>query len=156
MVGKPGQMYARAAESGGNEKEEDPGAKPGGKAQCSSSNGEMKGSPQGGGAAEEAIETNWGRRGLLAAGFALDGVGAAAADQAKIKQDGDDSNRNRAKYRDGMQHFASLNRRLSEAGEPWRYHFYFLSPEDYPEFFDKVREKAFAGWRSGMMQGLGS
>jgi type III restriction enzyme len=67
----------------------------------------------------------------------------------EIKQDGDDSNRNRAKYRDGTEHFATLNRRLAEADEPWRYHFYFLSPENYPDFFDQVRGRSFAGWKSG-------
>ena len=72
----------------------------------------------------------------------------------EIKQDGDDSNRNRAKHRDGTQHFDTLNRRLTEAGELWRYHFYFLSPEDYPSFFDRVREKTFAGRKSGLMQSL--
>lgn len=74
----------------------------------------------------------------------------------EIKQDGDDSNRNRAKYRDGTEHFDTLNGRLGEAGEPWRYHFYFLSPEDYTLFFEQVRQKAFVGWKSGLMQGLGS
>ena len=72
----------------------------------------------------------------------------------EIKQDGDDSNRNRAKYRDGTEHFATLNRRLAEADELWRYHFYFLSPEDYPRFFDQVRQKAFVEWKSGLMQSL--
>ncbi len=65
--------------------------------------------------------------------------------EVEVKQEGDDSNRNRAKCRDGTEHFAKLNRRLGEAGEPWRYHFFFLLPEDYPWFFDKVCEKAFAG-----------
>ncbi len=46
----------------------------------------------------------------------------------EIKQDGDDSNRNKAKHRDGKAHFERLNAALKEAGEPWRYHFYFLSP----------------------------
>jgi type III restriction enzyme len=72
----------------------------------------------------------------------------------EIKQEGDDSNRNRAKYRDGMEHFDTLNRRLTEAGELWRYHFYFLSPKDYPDFFDQVRKRLFAGWKSGLMQSL--
>ena len=72
----------------------------------------------------------------------------------EIKQDGDDSNRNRAKYRDGTEHFDTLTDRLKDLGEPWRYHFYFLSPEDYTLFFERVRQKAFAGWKSGLMQGL--
>ena len=38
--------------------------------------------------------------------------------------------------------------------EAWRYHFYFLSPEDYTYFFEKVREGKYAGWKSGLMQEL--
>lgn len=72
----------------------------------------------------------------------------------EIKQDGDDSHRNRAKARDGSRHFDMLNERLNEAGEPWRYHFYFLSPEDYSHFFQAVREVRHAGWHSGLMQEL--
>lgn len=74
----------------------------------------------------------------------------------EIKADGDDSNRNRAKCRDGLKHFDTLNERLAEAGEPWRYYFYFLSPEDYSSFFEQVRNKTYAGWPSGLMQELGS
>jgi type III restriction enzyme len=73
----------------------------------------------------------------------------------EIKAEGDDSNRNRAKCRDGLRHFELLNVRLAELGEPWRYHFYFLSPEDYTHFFTQVRNQAFPGWKSGLMQALG-
>jgi type III restriction enzyme len=72
----------------------------------------------------------------------------------EVKAEGDDSNRNRAKCRDGLKHFETLNERLTEAGEPWLYHFYFLSPEDYTSFFEQVRNKSYAGWRSGLMQEL--
>lgn len=72
----------------------------------------------------------------------------------EVKAEGDDSNRNRAKCRDGLKHFATLDERLIQAGEPWRYHFYFLSPEDYTAFFARVRAGTFAGWRSGLMQAL--
>ena len=72
----------------------------------------------------------------------------------EIKAEGDDSNRNRAKCRDGQKHFETLNARLTEGGEPWKYHFYFLSPEDYTHFFEQVRNGTFAGWKSGSMQGL--
>jgi type III restriction enzyme len=74
----------------------------------------------------------------------------------EIKSEGDDSNRNRAKCRDGIKHFETLNARLKEAKEPWHYHFYFLSPEDYTKFFDQVREKSYAKWKSGLMQELTS
>jgi len=72
----------------------------------------------------------------------------------EVKAEGDDSNRNSAKCRDGLKHFETLNERLKEAGEPWRYHFYFLSPEDYASFFEQIRNKSYAGWRSGLMQEL--
>lgn len=74
----------------------------------------------------------------------------------EVKADGDDSNRNRAKCRDGLKHFETLNERLAEGGEPWRYHFYFLSPEDFTSFFQQVRNNTYAGWSSGLMQELGS
>jgi type III restriction enzyme len=72
----------------------------------------------------------------------------------EVKQDGDDTNRNRAKCRDGLEHFETLNAKLTELGEPWRYHFYFLSPEDFTKFFERVRAGNYAGWRSGLMQAL--
>jgi len=72
----------------------------------------------------------------------------------EIKSEGDDSNRNRAKLRDGLSHFAEVNGKLAEAKEPWRYHFFFLSPEDYTAFFGRVRDRQYAGWRSGLMQAL--
>ena len=72
----------------------------------------------------------------------------------EIKAEADDSNRNRAKCRDGLKHFETLNEQLKEAGEPWRYHFYFLSPEDYTSFFEQIRNTSYVGWRSGLMQEL--
>lgn len=73
----------------------------------------------------------------------------------EIKHDGDDSSRNKAKYRDGKAHFERLNEALVAADEPWRYHFYFLSPEDYTGFFDRVRDGKFKGWSAGLMVELG-
>lgn len=72
----------------------------------------------------------------------------------EVKQDGEDSNRNRAKCRDGEKHFKTLNESLKKAGEPWQYDFYFLSPEDFTHFFQVVRDGTFHGWRSGLMQEL--
>lgn len=74
----------------------------------------------------------------------------------EIKQDGDDGNRNRAKFRDGKAHFERLNAALEEAGESWQYHFYFLSPEDYSGFFDRIRDGKYKGWGSALMQELGN
>lgn len=64
----------------------------------------------------------------------------------EIKEEGDDSNRNKAKCRDGLKHFETLSERLKSAGETWRYHFYFLSPEDYTSSFGRVRSGSYAGW----------
>jgi type III restriction enzyme len=73
----------------------------------------------------------------------------------EIKSDEDrDRNRNAAKYRDGTRHFETLNVKLEEIGEPWRYHFYFLSPEDYTQFFQAIREGRYAGWKSSLMLSL--
>jgi type III restriction enzyme len=47
----------------------------------------------------------------------------------EIKGDEDrDSGRSAAKFRDGKRHFETLNEKLADAGKPWRYHFYFVSP----------------------------
>lgn len=72
----------------------------------------------------------------------------------EVKADDDDANRNKAKCRDGLKHFETLNQRLKDAGEPWRYHFYFLSPEDNTRFFEQVRNKTYETWRSSLMQEL--
>lgn len=72
----------------------------------------------------------------------------------EVKMEGDDTERNKAKYRDGGKHFETLNAKLAEKKEPWRYHFYFLSPEDYTSFFEQVRSGKYAGWKSGLMQEL--
>jgi len=74
----------------------------------------------------------------------------------EIKQDGDDSNRNRAKFRDGKKHFETLNERLRAAGHSWHYEFFFLSPEDYTRFFEAVKNGRHRGWRSSLMGDLGS
>jgi hypothetical protein len=72
----------------------------------------------------------------------------------EVKMESDDSNRNKAKCRDGLKHFETLNVKLAEDKQPWRYHFYFLSPEDYTAFFQQVRQGTFAGWKSSLMQAL--
>lgn len=72
----------------------------------------------------------------------------------EIKQDDDDSNRNRAKYRDGLRHFDALNKRLAEAGQAWRYYFKFLSPEDYTAFLACVTHGDYRNWKSSLMTAL--
>ncbi len=73
---------------------------------------------------------------------------------AEIKADGDDDNRNKAKLRDAKEHFKRLNERLEAAGEPWHYHFYFLSPDDYGTFFSAVGENRLE-FESSLMAQLG-
>lgn len=74
----------------------------------------------------------------------------------EIKKDGDDSNRNKAKYRDGLEHFKNLNKTLRNVGESWIYHFKFLSPKDYVGFFDAVKSGRLSAWKSSLMQELTS
>lgn len=69
----------------------------------------------------------------------------------EIKKDDDDNNKNRAKKRDGQNHFKELNKRLKEEEKDWIYHFYFLSPSDYPTFFQAIKDGNYQGWKSNLM-----
>lgn len=73
----------------------------------------------------------------------------------EIKEDGDNAPKNRAKYRDGRNHFNKLNEKLEIQGKDWQYHFYFLSPENYTDFFQAIREERL-NWTSELMQVLDS
>lgn len=73
----------------------------------------------------------------------------------EIKADGDDSNKNKAKLREGKKHFAELNEKIGEVGWKWTYYFYFLSPEDYPHFFNALKEGRYENWESSLMTELG-
>lgn len=57
----------------------------------------------------------------------------------EIKADGDASDENKAKYKYAKQHFIDLNELLEEAGIFQKYIFHFLSPCNYTEFFDHLR-----------------
>lgn len=59
----------------------------------------------------------------------------------EIKAPDDDNLRNKAKYRDGKQHFDALNKKLQSRKIEWKYHFYFLSPENYTDFFQAVKRE---------------
>jgi type III restriction enzyme len=72
----------------------------------------------------------------------------------EMKADADTTQKNRAKYRDGKEHFAALNEKLKENSTDWSYHFYFLSPEDITEFFQAVRDDRYREWKSSLMQEL--
>lgn len=72
----------------------------------------------------------------------------------EIKAEADSRPKNKAKFRDGKEHFLALNQKLEEKDKGWRYFFYFLSPEDIPEFFQAVREGRYHNWKSSLMHGL--
>lgn len=57
----------------------------------------------------------------------------------EIKADGDDSDENKAKYKYAKQHFEDLNKILKETSIKQEYIFHFLSPCNYIEFFDHLR-----------------
>ena len=67
-----------------------------------------------------------------------------------------DTNQNKAKFRDGKRHFATLNQKLDDAGKPWQYYFYFISPDDFTKFFEVVKEgpAKLEIWVSSLMQEL--
>jgi type III restriction enzyme len=52
----------------------------------------------------------------------------------EIKQDGDNSEENKAKYRWAKKHFEDLNQELQKSNIPQKYFFHFLSPNSYAEF----------------------
>ena len=56
----------------------------------------------------------------------------------EIKDDGDDSDENKAKYKYAVQHFAELNNRMERENINERYIFHFLSPNGYDVFFSGV------------------
>jgi len=72
----------------------------------------------------------------------------------EMKADGDTNQKNRAKYRDGKEHFKALNEKLKESKISWKYYFYFLSPEDITEFFQAVKDNRYTTWKSTLMQEL--
>ena len=65
----------------------------------------------------------------------------------EIKKDDDESKENIAKNRDAQKHFEIINGLQNKQ----KYYFYFLSPEDYAEFFQAVRENRYKDWKSTLM-----
>jgi type III restriction enzyme len=72
----------------------------------------------------------------------------------EIKSDSDDNNKNRAKLRDASKHFEELNNKLKSSSIAWNYFFYFLSPQDYTDFFTAIRENRHPKWKSNLMNQL--
>lgn len=74
----------------------------------------------------------------------------------EMKKEKDDNQKNKAKLRDGTNHFNTLNNKLEENGIPDRYFFKFLSPEnnDIANFFQSIEEKKYKKWNSTLMNQL--
>jgi type III restriction enzyme len=60
----------------------------------------------------------------------------------------DPSPENAKKYEYAAAHFERLNKWLIKEGSPLRYQFNFLTPKDYNQFFQKLRENDLDGFRS--------
>lgn len=56
----------------------------------------------------------------------------------EIKDDGDNSDENKAKYKYALQHFEELNKRMKSKNE--KYIFHFLSPNGYDAFFEHLKD----------------
>lgn len=72
----------------------------------------------------------------------------------EVKGDEDTVQENKAKYRDGKDHFNQLNTELTASKVEWQYHFFFLSPENYADFFQAIKDNKYKGWKSELMQEL--
>jgi len=74
----------------------------------------------------------------------------------EIKKEKDDQQKNKAKFRDGKNHFDFLNKKLEETGIPDRYYLKFLSPEgnDISNFFQALSKNNYYDWKSILMEQL--
>ncbi len=74
----------------------------------------------------------------------------------ETKKKDDDSNKNRAKYRDGKIHFENLNKKLEEGKYQERYYFKFLSDDgsDIADFFKSIKDGKYKIWKSTLMNQL--
>ena len=74
----------------------------------------------------------------------------------ETKKKDDDSNKNRAKYRDGKIHFENLNKKLEEQKYKERYYFKFLSDDgsDIADFFKSIKDGKYKIWKSTLMNQL--
>ena len=74
----------------------------------------------------------------------------------ETKKKDDDSNKNRAKFRDGKSHFENLNKKLEENKLKERYYFKFLSDDgsDIASFFHSIKDGKYKIWNSTLMNQL--
>ena len=75
----------------------------------------------------------------------------------EIKSDKDDSDQNKAKYKYAKEHFERLNKKLEEKKIKQKYIFHFLSPVNYTEFFEylkngKLLEQKFTGELENLLE----
>jgi type III restriction enzyme len=68
----------------------------------------------------------------------------------ELKDDGDESDENRAKFRYASEHFERINSRQAEA----TYHMKFISPMSYDAFFDAVKGGRAASYVSALQASL--
>lgn len=76
----------------------------------------------------------------------------------ETKKKDDDSNKNKAKFRDAKVHFENLNKQLGEGKYDERYYFKFLSDDgsDIAGFFKSISEGKYKIWKSTLMNQLES
>lgn len=74
----------------------------------------------------------------------------------EIKKKDDDSNKNKAKFRDAKTHFDSLNKKLEKSKYKERYYFKFLSDDgsDIADFFKSIKDDKYKVWQSRLMNQL--
>lgn len=68
----------------------------------------------------------------------------------RIKEDGDIAKETRAKYRYAIQHFKKVNKLQKKH----KYYFTFLTPKDFDNFFEVVKQGNFGGFKSQLDAGL--
>lgn len=68
----------------------------------------------------------------------------------ELKDDGDDSDENKAKLRYAREHFGRINTLQSDV----RYHIKFVSPDSYDAFFQAVRDDRAVDFRSSLQAAL--
>ena len=74
----------------------------------------------------------------------------------EIKKEKDDQQKNKAKFREGLNHFNFLNKKLEENDMTDRYYLKFLSPEgnDISGFFQALVNNTYRKWKSILMEQL--
>jgi len=73
----------------------------------------------------------------------------------ETKSNDDDSDENKAKYKFADEHFKELNKQLAEKNVKQKYIFHFVCPDDFPTFFDYLRDgRLIDGKFHGLLEGL--